>query len=177
MGGRWSDRVLANMKAVNGGNWYAEMRLESSKLAMLWLPLSVIGYGWVCEKDVNVAVICIMLVLIGFTSMYVDQLIVVVVALSSTSRWMYSSTLAYLVDANPGRSCTAVATNSSFRGSLAFVSVMTAVPLQDALGDGGLYTAWAGVLIVMELLVLLVLRKGESWRRESEEREREVLSA
>jgi hypothetical protein len=173
------------------------MRLESSKLAMLWLPLSVIGYAWVSEKHVNVAVICIMLVLIGFTSMYVDQSFVVVVALTSTSRWMYSSTLAYIVDANPGRSCTAVATNSSFRGSLAFVSVMTAVPLQvrfldllyssradasilsvqDTLGDGGLYTAWAGVLIVMELSVLLVLRKGESWRRESEKRECEVLSA
>lgn len=172
------------------------MRLESSKLAMLWLPLTVIGYAWVCEKHVNVAVICIMLVLIGFTSMYVDQLFIVVVALTSTSRWMYSSTLAYLVDANPGRSCTAVATNSSFRGSLAFVSVMTAVPLQvrlldllysshadasllsvqDALGDGGLYTAWAGVFVVMELLVLLVLRKGESWRRESEGRECGILS-
>lgn len=157
--GRWSDRVLANMKAANGGKCYAEMRLESSKLAMLWLPPSVIGYAWACEKHVNVAVICIMLVLIGFTSI-----------------WMYSSTLSYLVDANPGRSCTAVATNSSFRGSLAFVSVMTAVPLQDALGDGGLYTAWAGILVVMELLVMLVLYKGESWRRESEERERDIPS-
>lgn len=42
---------------------------------------------------------------------------------------------------------------------------------QDALGDGGLYTAWAGILVVMELLILLVLRKGESWRKESEEKE------
>lgn len=106
------------------------MRLESSKLAMLWLPPSVVGYAWVCEKHVNVAVICIMLVLIGFTSMSVNQLSIIVIALTSTFRWMYSSTLAYLVDANPGRSSTAVATNSSFRGSLAFLSVMTAVPLQ-----------------------------------------------
>ncbi|KAG1763587.1 MFS general substrate transporter [Suillus occidentalis] len=126
--GRWSDRVLAKMTEANGGKWYAEMRLESSTLGMLWLPPAVV-------------------------------------------RWMYASTLAYLVDANPGRSCTAVATNSSFRGSLAFVSVMTAVPLQNALGDGGLYTVWAGVLVVTELLVILVLRKGESWRREGEERE------
>ncbi|KAG2109883.1 vacuolar DHA amino acid exporter [Suillus discolor] len=178
IGGRWSDRVLASKKAANGGKWSAEMRLESSKLAMLWLPPSVVAYAWVCEKHVNVAVICIMLGLIGFTSI-----------------WMYSSTIAYLVDANPGRSSTAVATNSSFRGSLAFVSVMTAVPLQvrfldllypthadaslfsvqDALGDGGLYTAWAGILVVMELMVMLVLHKGELWRRESEEREREIL--
>lgn len=158
IGGHWSDRVLARKKAASGGKWSAEMRLESSKLAMLWLPPSVVGYAWVCEKHVNVAVICIMLVLIGFTSI-----------------WMYSSTLAYLVDANPGRSSTAVATNSSFRGFLAFLSIMTTVPLQDALGDGGLYTAWAGILVVMELMVMLVLHKGELWRRESEEREREIL--
>ncbi|KAG1858910.1 MFS general substrate transporter [Suillus subluteus] len=154
VGGRWSDQVLAKMMEANGGEWYAEMRLESSTLGMLWLPPAVIGYAWVCEKHVNVAVICVMLVLIGFSSI-----------------WMYTCTLAYLVDANPGRSCTAVATNSSFRGSLAFVSVMIAVPLQNALGDGGLYTVWAGILIVTELLVILVLRKGESWRREGEERE------
>ncbi|KAG2109884.1 vacuolar DHA amino acid exporter [Suillus discolor] len=154
LSGRWSDRVLAKMTEANGGKWEAEMRLESSKLAMLWLPPFVVGYAWVCEKHVNVAVICILLVLIGFSSI-----------------WMYTSTLAYLVDANPGRSCPAVATNSSFRGSIAFVSVLVAVPLQDALGDGGLYTAWAGVLVGMELLVLLVLHKGASWRRESEERE------
>lgn len=41
---------------------------------------------------------------------------------------------------------------------------------QDALGDGGLYTAWAGILVIVELLILLVLRKGESWRKESEEK-------
>ncbi|KAG1818699.1 major facilitator superfamily domain-containing protein [Suillus subaureus] len=154
IGGRWSDRVLAKMMKANGGKWNAEMRLQSSTLGMLWLPPAVIGYAWVCEKHVNVAVICVMLVLIGFSSI-----------------WMYTCTLAYLVDANPGRSCTAVATNNSFRGSLAFVSVVIAVPLQNALGDGGLYTVWAGILIVTELMVILVLRKGESWRKEGEERE------
>ncbi|KAG2049045.1 vacuolar DHA amino acid exporter [Suillus hirtellus] len=154
IGGRWSDRVLSNMMKANGGKWCAEIRLESSLLGMPWLPPAVIGYAWVCEKHVNVAVICVMLILIGFSS-----------------TWMSTSLLAYLVDANPGRSCTAVATNSSFRGSLAFVSVITAVPLQNILGDGGLYTVWAGILIVTELLVILVLRKGESWRKEGEEHE------
>lgn len=154
IGGYWSDRMLAKMMEANGGKWNAEMRLESSTLGMLWLPPAVIGYAWVCEMHVNVAVICVMLVLIGISSI-----------------WMYTCTLAYLIDANPGRSCTAVATDSSFRGSLAFISVVIAVPLQNTLGDGGLYTVWAGILIVTELLVILVLRKGESWRREGEERE------
>lgn len=82
-------------------------------------------------------------------------------------RWIYTSTLAYVVDANPGRSCSAVATNSSFRGTLAFVSTMVAVPLQDAVGDGWLYTGFAGLLVVMELLIVLVQRKGASWREQS----------
>ena len=48
----------------------------------------------------------------------------------SHDRWIYTSTLAYIVDANVGRSSTAVATNSSFRGLSAFVAAEIAVPLQ-----------------------------------------------
>ena len=43
---------------------------------------------------------------------------------------IYSSTLAYIVDANVGRSSSAVALNSCFRGSLGFVAAEIAVPLQ-----------------------------------------------
>lgn len=42
----------------------------------------------------------------------------------------YTSTLAYIVDANAGRSSSAVATNSAFRGISAFVATEIAVPLQ-----------------------------------------------
>jgi len=52
------------------------------------------------------------------------------------SSWPYTSALAYIVDSNMGRSSTAVATNSAFRGLFAFVATEVAVPLQDALGDG-----------------------------------------
>lgn len=48
----------------------------------------------------------------------------------SINRWMYSSTLAYIVDTNTGRSSTAVATNSAYRGILAFIAVEIAIPLQ-----------------------------------------------
>ena len=44
--------------------------------------------------------------------------------------WSYSSTLAYLVDANNGRSSTTVALNSTFRGCFAFVATEITVPLQ-----------------------------------------------
>ncbi|KAH7915436.1 major facilitator superfamily domain-containing protein [Hygrophoropsis aurantiaca] len=155
LGGRWSDRELARLKAKNGGKWTPEMRLESTKLAMLWLPPSVIGYAWVCEKHVHIAAVCVMLFLSGLFTI-----------------WIYTSILAYMVDANMGRSSTAVAANSSFRGTVAFVAAEVAIPLQDAIGDGGLYTLWGGLLIVMELLILLVLYKGGKWRQQAEEREK-----
>jgi hypothetical protein len=100
-------------------------------------------------------------------------------------RWIYASTLAYIVDANVGRSSTAAATNSACRGTGAFVAAEIAVPLQvrlptprwslfssgflqDAIGDGGLYTIWAGLMVVTALLILLVLYKGEKWRENGE---------
>ncbi|KAG0699911.1 vacuolar DHA amino acid exporter [Suillus ampliporus] len=158
LGGRWSDRTLARLKAANGGISFPEMRLESTKVAMVWLPPAVIGYAWVCQERVNVAAVCVMLFLAGFLSI-----------------WIYTSTLAYIVDANTGRSSAAVATNSSFRGLFAFVAAEIAVPLQDTIGDGGLYTLWAGLIVVIECMILLVLYKGSQWREASVEREKQKL--
>lgn len=73
-----------------------QMRLESTKIAMLWSPLSVIGYAWVCQERVNVAAVCVMLFLAGFLSVYV-QFILYCIFLSSTidgstqARWHTSS--------------------------------------------------------------------------------------
>ncbi|KAG2120071.1 MFS general substrate transporter [Suillus cothurnatus] len=157
-GGRWSDRTLARLKAANGGVSFPEMRLESTKIVMLWSPLSVIGYAWVCQERVSIAAVCVMLFLAGFLSV-----------------WTYTSILAYLVDANTGRSSMAVATNSSVRGLFAFVAAEIAIPLQDAIGDGGLYTLWAGLMVVVECMILLVLYKGRNWREASVEREKQKL--
>ena len=44
--------------------------------------------------------------------------------------WTYASTLAYLADANIGRSSSAFATNSAARGISAFIAVEVVVPLQ-----------------------------------------------
>ncbi|CCL99473.1 uncharacterized protein FIBRA_01491 [Fibroporia radiculosa] len=80
---------------------------------------------------------------------------------------IYSSTLAYIVDANVGRSSSAVACNSCFRGILAFVAAEVAVPLQDSIGDGGLYSMWGGLMFVSEALLLLVWWKGAQWREKA----------
>ncbi|KAF8517403.1 vacuolar DHA amino acid exporter [Hysterangium stoloniferum] len=154
IGGRWSDYSLRKYRLANGKT-KSEDRLQSTKPMMLVLPLSLIAYGWMAEKKVNVGGLCVTLFLAGFSSV-----------------WIYSSTLAYIVDANVGRSSIAVACNSLFRGMGAFIAAEIAVPLQDGLGDGGLYTLWAGIMVAMNVLVLLTLYKGGAWREAAEEREK-----
>ncbi|KAI6166681.1 vacuolar DHA amino acid exporter [Pisolithus thermaeus] len=154
LGGRWSDRTLVRLRTANDGMSFPEMRLESTRVAMWWLPPAVIGYAWVCQEHVHITAICAMLFFSGFFSV-----------------WIYSSTLAYIVDSNPGRSSSAVAMNSLVRGVSGFVAAEIAIPLQDAIGDGGLYTAWAGMLLLAELMILLVLYKGRRWRETSNEME------
>ncbi|KAG9097921.1 hypothetical protein FRC06_007010 [Ceratobasidium sp. 370] len=147
LGGRWSDHVLAKLKRENGGVSVPEMRLQSTKPAMALLPLLVLAYAWMCEKHVNVAGPVVVLFFSGFAAI-----------------WIYSSTLAYIVDANPGRASSAIAANSSFRGVSGLIVAEISVPLQNALGDGGLYTIWAGLLVVCEALILLLIWRGGQWR-------------
>jgi len=154
LGGRYSDHILRRLKEKNGGVSEAEMRLESTKWLLPFLPPATIAYGWMIENHLHIAAICTVLFVIGFFLIAV-----------------YASTLAYIVDANNGRSSSAVACNSLFRGSLAFVAAEMAVPLQDVIGDGGLYSIWGGICVVAELTLLLVMWKGGAWRRQGVERE------
>lgn len=168
------------------------MRLRSTLPTMVFLPLSVIGYAWICQTHQPVAAICVMLFIAGFSSMLVSLFLnsLRVAESLSTDRWIYTSTLAYIIDANTGRSSTAVATNSGYRGIIAFIAAEIAIPLQvssfycdrimlaerrtlpqDRIGDGGLYVFWAGLLLIMEMLVLLVLKFGSQWREKCEEAE------
>ncbi|CAE6434345.1 unnamed protein product [Rhizoctonia solani] len=147
LGGRWSDRVLAEFKAKNGGESVPEMRLQSTKPAMMFLPFFVIAYAWMCEKHVHIAGPVVVLFFSGFCAI-----------------WIYSSTLAYIVDANPGRASSAIAANSSFRGISGLIAAEISVPLKNALGDGGLYTLWAGLLLICEGLIVLLIWRGGKWR-------------
>ncbi|KAJ7484105.1 vacuolar DHA amino acid exporter, partial [Mycena galericulata] len=133
------------LKAANGGVSYPEMRLKST-------TLGVLAFGWVSAKHVHVSAMCVFLFLSGLFAI-----------------WAYSSTLAYIVDANNGRSSTIVAANSAFRGVFAFVAVEVAVPLQDSVGDG--ITLSGRVLTLAGLMVWLVVRKGGDWREAAEARE------
>ncbi|KAF5370952.1 hypothetical protein D9757_009884 [Collybiopsis confluens] len=119
IGGRWSDYKLAQMKAEHGAQSTPEMRLRSTFYSLVLFPLFVVGYAWVFEERLHVAVVCVMLFFCGFFAYAI-----------------YACTLTYIVDSNVGRSGGAVALNSFFRCSLAFAFEELAVPMQDGIGDG-----------------------------------------
>jgi hypothetical protein len=41
------------------------------------------------------------------------------------------------------------------------------------MGDGGLYTLWAGLLVFACLMILLTISKGAGWRELEDKKERE----
>ena len=125
---------------------------------MLIIPPAVVAFAWISHKKLHWAGAVATLFISGFGVLFI-----------------YASTLAYIVDANAGRSTAAVASNSSFRGISGLVASEIAAPLQDAIGDGGLYSLWAGLLVVTELMILLVIWRGQRWREEAEKRERKDL--
>jgi len=153
-GGRWSDYQLARLKAKNGGQGTPEMRLRSTVHALVMFPLCVAGFAWVLQERVHIAGVCVMLFACGFLAYVV-----------------YASSLTYIVDSNLGRSGSAIALNSFFRCTLAFIMEEVAVPMQDALGDGWMYTIIAVIIALTSLLIVAVIYKGAQWRAEADARE------
>ncbi|WWC61983.1 uncharacterized protein I303_104570 [Kwoniella dejecticola CBS 10117] len=151
LGGRYSDLVLRRLKKKNGGVMVAEMRLKATFVAMPFLVLGFVAYAWIAQEKVHIAGIVVSLVISGFALL-----------------WIYSSTLAYLVDANPGISSSAVSLNSLFRGVMACIMSQIAVPIRNGIGDGGLYTLFAGLLALSCAGLVLLAYKGERWRIEGQ---------
>ena len=78
-----------------------------------------------------------------------------------------------IVDANPGRSSTAVACNSLFRGTLAAIASQISEPLINVIGQGWFFTGFSIILSVGCVLLVVISEKGKGWREAAERKERE----
>lgn len=153
VGGRWSDYALRRMTAKNGGKPEPEMRLRCTIPAMPLLLAAYLVYAWTADQKTMIAGPVVGLFFAGFSLLFV-----------------YSSTLAYLVDSNPGRASSAVACNSFMRGAVACVMSQVAMPIQNAIGDGGLYTLFTGVVAISCGTMVLVAYRGGEWREAAAKR-------
>ncbi|KAI9639325.1 major facilitator superfamily domain-containing protein [Dioszegia hungarica] len=147
-GGRYSDIILRKLKERNCGVSQPEMRLKSTIPAVPLVVASFLAYGWTADRKVHISATVVTLFFCGLTLMMI-----------------YASTLAYLVDSNPGRSAGAVSCNSFVRGSLGCILSQVAIPIQNAIGDGGLYSIVAGLLAISTACLLFIAANGEKWRR------------
>lgn len=107
--------------------------------------------AWTVDYQVNVAVPIIALFVLGLSTI-----------------WIYSSTLAFIVDSNKGRSSSAVACNSLARGSLACIASFIAEPLTRTITGKFFYTGFAVILTVALVFLTIVAERGKRWREEEE---------
>ncbi|SCV74455.1 BQ2448_8094 [Microbotryum intermedium] len=159
-GGRYSDYVFNKLKAKSGGKGSPEMRIKSTRLAMLLVPCFYILYAWTVQKRTNIGGPLVALFFLGLSTMV-----------------LYSSLLSYVVDANPGRSSSAVACNSLFRGVLACIASQVAEPIIGHVGNGWFYTGFAVLLIFGSAALLYVGAKGQRWRESQLERNTHEMGA
>jgi hypothetical protein len=61
----------------------------------------------------------------------------------------------------------AVACNSLFRGLFAFIMSEIALPIRNGIGDGGLYTLFAGLLACSSCTFVFLAFKGTALRQRS----------
>lgn len=147
--------------------------------------------AWVVEKQVPVYWPIMTLFVLGLATIWICTSLPSSYYSLTDEKHTDASTLAYIVDANPGRSSSAVACNSLFRGGMAAAFSQAAGPIIDAIGNGWYYTGtsipplnskaeeadggepgFAFILLAGECLLLLVSSRGERWRAGYREAER-----
>ncbi|PPR07470.1 hypothetical protein CVT26_013440 [Gymnopilus dilepis] len=156
LGGRWSDRAFMMRKAAVNDQIDPELRLRSAVVCACIFPLQVVGFGWLSQEIESVSIVVVKLLTGGFLN-----------------NWFFSIMMAYIIDANPGRSSSAAVLASVFRGLLAFTAAETAVPIQDHLKNGWLFTIWSGMLSLAAVCTLIVMLKGRKWRDQAELQDRQ----
>ncbi|CAG8471677.1 16859_t:CDS:10 [Acaulospora colombiana] len=160
IGGRYSDFMLKRAGERNDGIGHPEMRLSSTWVAMVLIPVSYIAYGWVVAYRLNIA--------LPLIAMFLGELLQ---NRGFGCLTVFNSVSTYLVDAFPGRSASAIALNNFVRSVAAAGMSAAAAPLQNALGVGWLYTMMVGLTILGSGCLVLVFVKGKRWREELESRD------
>ena len=94
---------------------------------------------------------------------------------SLTMSIAFNVTSTLIVDYYPGRSATAQAANNLVRCLFGAGATAAIVPMIEAWGNGGAFSALAGFLLVTSPLIWCVWFKGVPWRKERRDREERAV--
>ncbi|KAJ6111109.1 MFS transporter [Penicillium sp. IBT 16267x] len=140
--------VLKNVRQDLRNFNIERVRLEVA-LPMYYLSLvTVIAYGWVLGRRVNLAAPVILLFICGW-------------ALSGTSQVLS----ALMVDIWPGRSASATAANNLFRCELGAAASAAISPMTEAMGSGWAYTTLSLIALAASPCFWIMMKQGIKWRQ------------
>ncbi|KAH8705878.1 major facilitator superfamily domain-containing protein [Talaromyces proteolyticus] len=121
--------------------------------------VTVIAYGWVVGRNVNLAAPIILLFLAGW-------------GLQATSQVLN----ALMVDLWPDRSAAATAANNLFRCELGAAASAAISPMSAAMGDGWAYTTLGLIAVAASPSLWLIINKGINWRQRRYQKQQKKAS-
>ncbi|KAJ8062279.1 hypothetical protein OCU04_008826 [Sclerotinia nivalis] len=130
-------------------------RLQVGFPMIILASLSTITYGWLMHFKVNIAGLCVILVILGYTLIASTQAVSILI-----------------VDVNAGAAGTATAGFNLVRCLLGAGSTALIVPMVNRMGLGWAYTFIALLYVFLSPMLFAVIKWGPGWRRERAERER-----
>ncbi|CAJ0838094.1 34_t:CDS:2 [Entrophospora sp. SA101] len=151
IGGKWSDYVLKKAIQKNNGVAYPEMRIFSSWVGVILIPLSYLIYGWLLEAKVHIVFPLIFMFSGGFGTMIA-----------------FNSLTTYLVDSYPSRSASVIALNNFLRSVLAGGMSAIAQPIETAIGSGFTFTIIVSINVITISLLIAIYKKGKYWREKQD---------
>ncbi|KAJ5535776.1 MFS transporter [Penicillium frequentans] len=140
--------VLKNVRQDLRNFNIEKVRLEVA-LPMYYLSLiTVIAYGWVLGRKVNLAAPVILLFICGWSLMGTSQVL-----------------SALMVDIWPGKSASATAANNLFRCELGAAASAAISPMSEAMGSGWAYTTLSLIALAASPCLWIMMKQGIKWRQ------------
>lgn len=153
--GKILDRDYVKIKSTFEGP-LEDFPIEKARLRTVWVyclmeVASAIVFGWTLDKQVHLSVPLIATFFLGWASTSIQAVV---------------TTL--LVDIFNKQSASATAALNLSRCLMGAGGTAAIVPIVNAMGAGGAFTLFAGILLLAYALLLVQLRFGPRWRKERE---------
>nr|POF01192.1 mfs transporter ops2 [Quercus suber] len=166
-GGRWIDNIMRR-EAIKAGRYDEKGRLQfrpEDRMkenvyigAVLW-PVSIIIYGWLSRKGLNIAGPMICNFFFGLGSMLV-----------------FAAVTTMLTEFMPRKASNGVALNNFCRNIFSCIGVIITSPLIDAIGNGWLFTGMGIISLVSGILAVASLKRyGDHWRVSMDKKMEKVM--
>ncbi|RGB38423.1 major facilitator superfamily domain-containing protein [Rhizophagus diaphanus] len=123
------------------------MRIKVAFYSSLIVPLFIVAYGWLTQIKVHILIPLIISFLAG-------------IGLQGQCNCIST----YLIDANPGKSASALALSDFISYFFVAILIVLVNPLVDLIGMGFTYTIMAFFSILSIILLVIVFKNDEKWR-------------